>query len=71
MVPLVSAYAVFLGPIGAILVWDFWWVHDRKYDVLALYHPDRWVSTRYLSCCFTKRATAYTGTAMDVIGEPS
>ncbi|SLM37387.1 ncs1 allantoate transporter [Lasallia pustulata] len=33
-----SAYSVFLGPIGAILVWDFWWVHKRKYDVVALYH---------------------------------
>ena len=41
MMLIVSAYAVFLGPIGAILVWDFWWVHNRKYDVLALYHPDR------------------------------
>ena len=36
-----SAYAVFLGPIGAILVLDFWWIHDRKYDVLALYQPKR------------------------------
>ena len=38
-----SAYSVFLGPIGAILVWDFWWVHSRKYDVVALYHPHRFV----------------------------
>ncbi len=37
-----SAYSVFLGPIGAILVWDFWWIHDRKYDVVALYHPERY-----------------------------
>lgn len=36
-----SAYSVFLGPIAAILVWDFWLVHKRKYDVVALYHPDR------------------------------
>ena len=36
-----AAYAVFLGPIAAILTWDFWWLHNRKYDVLALYHPDR------------------------------
>ncbi len=41
-----SAYSVFLGPIAAILVWDFWWVHDMKYDVLALYHPDRYVHFR-------------------------
>ena len=36
-----SAYSVFLGPIAAILVWDFWWIHDMKYDVVALYHPER------------------------------
>ena len=35
-----SAYSVFLGPIAAILVWDFWWVHNMKYDVVALYHPE-------------------------------
>jgi NCS1 family nucleobase:cation symporter-1 len=34
-----SAYAVFLGPIAAIMVWDFWIVHKRKYDTLALYQP--------------------------------
>jgi cytosine/uracil/thiamine/allantoin permease len=34
-----AAYAVFLGPIAAILVWDFWVVHKRKYDTLALYQP--------------------------------
>lgn len=39
-----SAYSVFLGPIAAILVWDFWWVHDMKYDVVALYHPERYCS---------------------------
>lgn len=39
-----SAYSVFLGPIAAILVWDFWWVHGMKYDVVALYQPDRYVS---------------------------
>ena len=37
-----SAYSVFLGPIAAILVWDFWWIHDMKYDVVALYHPERY-----------------------------
>lgn len=35
-----SAYSVFLGPIASILVWDFWWVHKMKYDVIALYHPE-------------------------------
>ncbi|KAI4212932.1 MAG: hypothetical protein LQ351_004457 [Letrouitia transgressa] len=35
-----SAYSVFLGPIAAILVWDFWWVKGGKYDVVALYQPD-------------------------------
>jgi NCS1 family nucleobase:cation symporter-1 len=34
-----AAYAVFLGPIAAIMVWDFWIVHKRKYDTLALYQP--------------------------------
>lgn len=34
-----AAYAVFLGPIAAIMVWDFWFVHKRKYDTLALYQP--------------------------------
>ncbi|KAL9051168.1 MAG: hypothetical protein Q9162_006195 [Coniocarpon cinnabarinum] len=33
-----SAYAVFLGPIAAILAADYWIVRGRKYDVLALYH---------------------------------
>lgn len=34
-----AAYAVFLGPIAAIMVWDFWFVKGRKYDTLALYQP--------------------------------
>jgi NCS1 family nucleobase:cation symporter-1 len=34
-----AAYAVFLGPIAAIMVWDFWIVHKRKYDTLAMYQP--------------------------------
>jgi NCS1 family nucleobase:cation symporter-1 len=34
-----SAYAVFLGPIAAIMVFDFYVVHQRKYDTLALYQP--------------------------------
>ena len=32
-----SAYSVFLGPIASILVFDFWVVKQRKYDVRALY----------------------------------
>jgi cytosine/uracil/thiamine/allantoin permease len=35
-----AAYAVFLGPIAAIMVLDFWLIHARKYDCLALYNPD-------------------------------
>ncbi|KAI9730748.1 MAG: hypothetical protein M1834_005717 [Cirrosporium novae-zelandiae] len=35
-----SAYSVFLGPIAAIMVMDFWVVHKRKYNTLALYQPD-------------------------------
>jgi NCS1 family nucleobase:cation symporter-1 len=34
-----AAYAVFLGPIAAIMVFDFWVIHKRKYDTLALYQP--------------------------------
>ncbi|KNG51845.1 uracil permease [Stemphylium lycopersici] len=32
-----AAYAIFLGPIAAIMVMDFWVVHRAKYDTLALY----------------------------------
>lgn len=35
-----SAYAIFLGPIAAIMVFDFWVVKRAKYDVVALYQPD-------------------------------
>lgn len=42
-----SAYAVFLGPIAAIMVWDFWWVQRRKYDALALYQPNGIYRYRY------------------------
>jgi NCS1 nucleoside transporter family len=35
-----AAYAVFLGPIAAILVCDFWIIHNGKYDTLALYQPN-------------------------------
>ncbi|KKY30038.1 putative ncs1 allantoate transporter [Diaporthe ampelina] len=34
-----SAYAIFLGPIAAIMLFDFWVVHKRRYDTLALYDP--------------------------------
>ena len=34
-----SAYAIFLGPIAAIMVLDFWVIHKGKYDTLALYQP--------------------------------
>jgi cytosine/uracil/thiamine/allantoin permease len=34
-----AAYAVFLGPIAAIMVFDFWLIHKRKYNTLALYQP--------------------------------
>jgi NCS1 family nucleobase:cation symporter-1 len=34
-----AAYAVFLGPIAAIMVWDFWYIHHGRYDTLALYQP--------------------------------
>jgi NCS1 nucleoside transporter family len=32
-----SAYAIFLGPIAAIMVLDFWVIHKRRYNTLALY----------------------------------
>lgn len=35
-----SAYAIFLGPIAAIMLFDFYVVHGRKYDILALYNPN-------------------------------
>lgn len=34
-----SAYAIFLGPIAAIMLFDFWVVHRRRYDTRALYNP--------------------------------
>jgi len=40
-----SAYAIFLGPIAAIMVFDFWVIHRRKYDTLAMYQP--WGIYRY------------------------
>lgn len=35
-----ATYTVFLGPIAAIMVFDFWYIHGCKYDTLALYRPD-------------------------------
>lgn len=60
-----SAYSVFLGPIASILVWDFWWVHKMKYDVVALYHPEGYVQHSLCLCSETSAhwfATAYTVT---------
>ncbi|ETN44470.1 uncharacterized protein HMPREF1541_10140 [Cyphellophora europaea CBS 101466] len=34
-----AAYAIFLGPIAAIMLFDFWVVHKRKYDTVELYNP--------------------------------
>ncbi|KAL2851941.1 permease for cytosine/purines, uracil, thiamine, allantoin-domain-containing protein [Aspergillus pseudoustus] len=34
-----SAYAIFLGPIAAIMVCDFWLVKKRRYDCVMLYQP--------------------------------
>jgi nucleobase:cation symporter-1, NCS1 family len=34
-----AAYAIFLGPIAAIMLFDFWVIHERRYDTLALYNP--------------------------------
>ena len=35
-----SAYAIFLGPIASIMLFDFWVIHKQRYDTLALYNPD-------------------------------
>lgn len=34
-----SAYSIFLGPIAAIMLFDFWLIHNRKYDTVELYKP--------------------------------
>jgi nucleobase:cation symporter-1, NCS1 family len=34
-----SAYSIFLAPIAAIMLFDFYVVHKRKYDTVALYQP--------------------------------
>lgn len=35
-----AAIAIFLGPIAAIMLFDFWVIKGRKYDCVALYHPN-------------------------------
>ncbi|CAG8085215.1 unnamed protein product [Penicillium olsonii] len=34
-----SAYAIFLGPIASIMLFDYWVINRRRYDTLALYQP--------------------------------
>lgn len=34
-----SAYAVFLGPLAGIMLFNFWVLKGRRYDCLALYQP--------------------------------
>ncbi|KAJ5557280.1 hypothetical protein N7494_001195 [Penicillium frequentans] len=34
-----SAYAIFLGPIAGIMLFDYWVVRKQMYDSLALYQP--------------------------------
>ncbi|KAJ6095205.1 hypothetical protein N7486_005951 [Penicillium sp. IBT 16267x] len=34
-----GAYAIFLGPIAAIMLFDYWVVRRQMYDSLALYQP--------------------------------
>jgi len=52
-----SAYAIFLGPIAAIMVFDFWVIHGRKYDALAMYQP--WGIYRYTSGVNWRAVTAF------------
>ncbi|KAF1991208.1 uracil transporter FurD [Aulographum hederae CBS 113979] len=52
-----SAYAVFLGPIAAIMVFDFWVIHARKYDTLALYQLDG--IYRYTAGCNWRAVVAF------------
>lgn len=32
-----AAYAIFLGPVAAIMLWDYWLVKKQKYDSLAFF----------------------------------
>lgn len=34
-----AAYAIFLGPIASIMLFDFYVVHRRRYDTVAMYDP--------------------------------
>jgi NCS1 nucleoside transporter family len=34
-----ASYAIFLGPIAAIMLFDFWVIHRAKYDITELYKP--------------------------------
>jgi len=36
-----AAYAVFLGPIAAIMIADFWIVHRSRLDIVAMFHPEQ------------------------------
>ncbi|KAL5113593.1 hypothetical protein ACEQ8H_008541 [Pleosporales sp. CAS-2024a] len=62
-----SAYAVFLGPIAAILVCDFWLVHARKYNTMALFEPHG--IYRYTAGCNWRAIVAFVmGVAPNVPG---
>ncbi|KAL6704511.1 hypothetical protein ACN47E_008140 [Coniothyrium glycines] len=52
-----SAYAVFLGPIAAVMVMDFWIIHRAKYDTLALYQPNG--IYRYAAGCNWRAIVAF------------
>jgi cytosine/uracil/thiamine/allantoin permease len=52
-----AAYAIFLGPIAAIMVVDFWVVHRGKYDTLALYQYHG--IYRYTSGCNWRAIVAF------------
>ncbi|KAJ5608707.1 hypothetical protein N7528_009274 [Penicillium herquei] len=43
-----SAYAIFLGPIAAIMLFDYWIINRQRYDALALYQP--WNPTYRYEC---------------------
>ncbi|KAL4805795.1 permease for cytosine/purines, uracil, thiamine, allantoin-domain-containing protein [Aspergillus unguis] len=50
-----SAYAIFLGPIAAIMLWDFFLIKKRKYDTVALYDPANPIY-RFNACLVNWRA---------------
>ncbi|KAJ5734937.1 uncharacterized protein N7483_000062 [Penicillium malachiteum] len=43
-----SAYAIFLGPIASIMLFDYWIINRQRYDSLALYQP--WNPTYRYEC---------------------